>query len=150
MPYLPEPKQEHGAIAKTAVLLVNLGTPGAPISEAVSVRPARDRNSSGALAADPARLRTQHETEEISTEIRQHLVLGRLPLEGAYREAGAIAARLFRFAGPHAALGRFRHALRRALDPGHAGSPEVGGLRARPRGADVSAIRGQHDRKHPG
>src|SRR5713101_5018026 len=35
MPYLPEPKQEHGAIAKTAVLLVNLGTPDAPTPQAV-------------------------------------------------------------------------------------------------------------------
>src|SRR5260370_17275620 len=35
MPYLPEPKQEHGAIAKTAVLPVNLGTPDAPTPQAV-------------------------------------------------------------------------------------------------------------------
>jgi len=35
MHYLPEPKQEHGAIAKTAVLLVNLGTPDAPTPQAV-------------------------------------------------------------------------------------------------------------------
>src|SRR5437667_54226 len=35
MHYLPEPKQEHTAIAKTAVLLVNLGTPDAPTPRAV-------------------------------------------------------------------------------------------------------------------
>jgi ferrochelatase len=35
MHYLPEPKQEHGAVAKTAVLLVNLGTPDAPTPRAV-------------------------------------------------------------------------------------------------------------------
>ena len=35
MRYLPEPKQEHSAIAKTAVLLVNLGTPDAPTPQAV-------------------------------------------------------------------------------------------------------------------
>src|SRR5260221_10618131 len=35
MHYLPEPKQEHGAIAKAAVLLVNLGTPDAPTPRAV-------------------------------------------------------------------------------------------------------------------
>src|SRR3982074_2770647 len=35
MHYLPEPKQEHGATAKTAVLLVNLGTPDAPTPQAV-------------------------------------------------------------------------------------------------------------------
>src|SRR6267154_6304860 len=35
MHYLPEPKQEHGAVAKTAVLLVNLGTPDAPTPQAV-------------------------------------------------------------------------------------------------------------------
>src|SRR3979490_2792551 len=34
MHYLPEPKQD-GAIAKTAVLLVNLGTPDAPTPQAV-------------------------------------------------------------------------------------------------------------------
>ena len=31
----PEPKREHGTIAKTAVLLVNLGTPDAPTPQAV-------------------------------------------------------------------------------------------------------------------
>src|SRR5256886_8749885 len=35
MRYLPEPKQERSAIAKTAVLLVNLGTPDAPTPQAV-------------------------------------------------------------------------------------------------------------------
>ena len=35
MHYLLEPKQEHGAIAKAAVLLVNLGTPDAPTPRAV-------------------------------------------------------------------------------------------------------------------
>src|ERR1700704_3390698 len=35
MHYLPEPKQEHGAIAKTAILLVNLGTPDSPTPRAV-------------------------------------------------------------------------------------------------------------------
>jgi len=38
MHYLLEPKQEHGAIAKAAVLLVNLGTPDAPTPRAVNAR----------------------------------------------------------------------------------------------------------------
>jgi len=35
MGFLPEPPHEHGAIAKTAILLVNLGTPAAPTPGAV-------------------------------------------------------------------------------------------------------------------
>ncbi|MGC2518566.1 MAG: ferrochelatase [Burkholderiales bacterium] len=35
MGYLPEPEHKHGAIAKTAILLVNLGTPAAPTAPAV-------------------------------------------------------------------------------------------------------------------
>lgn len=35
MGFLPEPRHEHGAIAKTAILLVNLGTPAAPTPAAV-------------------------------------------------------------------------------------------------------------------
>jgi ferrochelatase len=33
--YLPEPKHTHGGISKTAVLVTNLGTPGAPTAPAV-------------------------------------------------------------------------------------------------------------------
>jgi len=35
MRYLPEPEHRHGAIAKTAILLINLGTPDAPTPRAV-------------------------------------------------------------------------------------------------------------------
>ena len=35
MAFLPEPPHQHGAIAKTAILLVNLGTPEAPTASAV-------------------------------------------------------------------------------------------------------------------
>jgi ferrochelatase len=35
MAFLPEPPHDHGAIAKTAILLVNLGTPAAPTPAAV-------------------------------------------------------------------------------------------------------------------
>jgi ferrochelatase len=35
MRYLPEPEHRHGTIAKTAILLVNLGTPDAPTPRAV-------------------------------------------------------------------------------------------------------------------
>jgi protoporphyrin/coproporphyrin ferrochelatase len=35
MAYLPEPKHQHGAIAKTGILLINLGTPDAPTATAV-------------------------------------------------------------------------------------------------------------------
>jgi len=35
MPFLPEPEHRHGAIASTAILLVNLGTPEAPTAAAV-------------------------------------------------------------------------------------------------------------------
>jgi protoporphyrin/coproporphyrin ferrochelatase len=35
MGYLPEPEHKHGTIAKTAILLVNLGTPEAPTAPAV-------------------------------------------------------------------------------------------------------------------
>ena len=35
MPYLPEPKHTHGSIAKTGILLINLGTPEAPTADAV-------------------------------------------------------------------------------------------------------------------
>jgi ferrochelatase len=35
MPFAPEPPYKHGAIAKTAVLLVNLGTPDEPTPDAV-------------------------------------------------------------------------------------------------------------------
>ena len=35
MRYLPEPQRRDGAIAKTAILLVNLGTPDAPTPRAV-------------------------------------------------------------------------------------------------------------------
>ncbi|HVY05016.1 MAG TPA: ferrochelatase [Burkholderiales bacterium] len=35
MPFLPEPKHQHGAIARTGILLVNLGTPAAPTAEAL-------------------------------------------------------------------------------------------------------------------
>src|SRR5713226_6515014 len=33
--FLPEPKYQHGALARTAILLVNLGTPDAPTPQAV-------------------------------------------------------------------------------------------------------------------
>jgi len=33
--FLPEPNRQHGAVAKTAILLVNLGTPDAPTPQAV-------------------------------------------------------------------------------------------------------------------
>jgi len=79
MHYLPEPKQD-GAIAKTAVLLVNLGTPDAPtpqqvrrVSEAVLSDPRVIEIPRASLVADPARLCTQYETEEIGQEIRQYL-----------------------------------------------------------------------------
>ena len=35
MPYLPEPAYQHGAIAKTGILLINLGTPDAPTPQAL-------------------------------------------------------------------------------------------------------------------
>jgi protoporphyrin/coproporphyrin ferrochelatase len=35
MRYLPEPEHRHGAVAKTAILLINLGTPDAPTPRAV-------------------------------------------------------------------------------------------------------------------
>ena len=35
MKYLPEPKHQHGSIAKTGILLINLGTPAAPTADAV-------------------------------------------------------------------------------------------------------------------
>jgi ferrochelatase len=35
MRYLPEPEHRHGTVAKTAILLINLGTPGAPTPRAV-------------------------------------------------------------------------------------------------------------------
>ena len=35
MPYLPEPKHQHGTIAKTGILLINLGTPQAPTASAL-------------------------------------------------------------------------------------------------------------------
>ena len=35
MRYLPEPKHQHGSIAKTGILLINLGTPAAPTATAV-------------------------------------------------------------------------------------------------------------------
>lgn len=35
MAYLPEPKHQHGSIAKTGILLINLGTPAAPTAQAV-------------------------------------------------------------------------------------------------------------------
>jgi ferrochelatase len=35
MPYLPEPKYQHGSIARTGILLINLGTPDAPTAPAV-------------------------------------------------------------------------------------------------------------------
>ena len=35
MRYLPEPEHRHGAVAKTAILLINLGTPDAPTPQAV-------------------------------------------------------------------------------------------------------------------
>jgi len=35
MRYLPEPKHQHGRVARTAVLLINLGTPDAPTQQAV-------------------------------------------------------------------------------------------------------------------
>lgn len=35
MRYLPEPEHEHGTVAKTAILLINLGTPDAPTQQAV-------------------------------------------------------------------------------------------------------------------
>ena len=35
MKYLPGPKHQHGSIAKTGILLINLGTPAAPTADAV-------------------------------------------------------------------------------------------------------------------
>ena len=35
MSFLPEPKYQHGPIAKTGILLINLGTPAAPTAAAV-------------------------------------------------------------------------------------------------------------------
>jgi protoporphyrin/coproporphyrin ferrochelatase len=35
MPYLPEPQHSHGNIARTGILLINLGTPEAPTTRAV-------------------------------------------------------------------------------------------------------------------
>jgi ferrochelatase len=35
MRYLPEPEHRHGTVAKTAILLINLGTPDAPTQQAV-------------------------------------------------------------------------------------------------------------------
>ena len=35
MPYLPEPQHTHGTIARTGILLINLGTPEAPTGRAV-------------------------------------------------------------------------------------------------------------------
>jgi len=35
MRYLPEPEHQHGTVAKTAILLINLGTPDAPTQQAV-------------------------------------------------------------------------------------------------------------------
>src|SRR5258708_22642592 len=35
MRYLPEPQHRHGTVAKTAVLLINLGTPDSPTPRAV-------------------------------------------------------------------------------------------------------------------
>ena len=35
MHYLPEPEHQHGTVAKTAILLINLGTPDAPTQRAV-------------------------------------------------------------------------------------------------------------------
>ncbi|HEX7812333.1 MAG TPA: ferrochelatase [Burkholderiales bacterium] len=35
MPFLPEPDHQHGNLAKTGILLVNLGTPAAPTAKAV-------------------------------------------------------------------------------------------------------------------
>src|SRR5258708_13762303 len=37
MRYLPEPKHQHGTIAKTGILLINLGTPEAPTARALRV-----------------------------------------------------------------------------------------------------------------
>ena len=35
MPFLPEPEYQHGTIARTGILLINLGTPAAPTATAV-------------------------------------------------------------------------------------------------------------------
>jgi len=35
MSFLPEPKVQHGAIPRTGILLINLGTPAAPTARAV-------------------------------------------------------------------------------------------------------------------
>ena len=60
MHYTPEPPYTHGTIPKVGVLLLNLGTPccadrcgAAAVSETISVRSARDRDSALGVVAHP-------------------------------------------------------------------------------------------------
>ena len=112
MRFRKEPPYQHGSVARTAVVLVNLGTPDAPthaaraaLSEGILVRSARGGNSARAVVADPAWIILPFRAGQIGGEIRADLDPRRLAAEGAYRKAGTAVARLSGRARPSGAGG---------------------------------------------
>ena len=125
--FLPEPKDEHGTIAKTAILLINLGTPEAPTAPAVR-RYLKQFLSDPRVVEIPRALwwpvlngiilntRPKHSAQKVCA----HLEHGRLAAESTYGTPGATLARISRPRHSTAARGGIRHALRRAIDCGGA------------------------------
>jgi ferrochelatase len=104
--YALEPAPKHGATRRTAVLLVNLGTPEAPTESAlrrylgeflwdprIVEIPRLD------LVADPEPFRTQPASCKIGSQIRQDLDAGRFAAQGAHRASGQAAQGLARPGG---------------------------------------------------
>ena len=118
----PEPAHRHGSPTRTAVLLVNLGTPDAPTPAAlrrylarVPERPARGRDPARAVVADPAR----RDPARAAGASRRTSTPASGPPEGSplqvwTRQAGDAAARLPRRARPPGA-GAPRDALRQPV-----------------------------------
>ncbi len=131
---------------KSAVLLINLGTPDAPTAPAVRrylkeflsdprvVEIPRRR-----VVADPERHHPADPVEPLGRQVPHGLDGRRLAVEGLDREAGEAVARPDRDARSRV-RGRLRDALRQPVDRERARPPAGAGLRPHPRAAAVSAV----------
>jgi len=157
MRYLPEPEHRHGTIAKTAILLINLGTPDAPTPRAVR------------------RYLEQFLSDRRVIEIPRALwlpILHGFVLNSRPKKSARKYARIWSSEGSplkvhterQARLLRSHFGLQvpmpltvdfamRYGEPSIAGTLarlKSEGLRARARASDVPPVRGEHDRKRAG
>ena len=159
MAHAPEPPFAHDRTPRIGVLLTNLGTPDAPTPSAVRrylaqflSRPARHRDSAGAVEAAPAtasilytrpahrRRSTRRSGPRTARRCSCTASSSKALLLGLPRPA-AQGGRISRRPVP----GRARHALRQSgCRPAHRQAAR-GALREDPRAAAVPAIRGEHD-----